>query len=146
MPKSSEWSLALKFTHQNSVCVSTLPHTSHTRCPSHSFYDHLGNIWRESRSPSPCSLLVSRYFLPFGTNTVLSALFSKTYIFSYLSVKGSVLHPCKTILQIVSLLPNNTPVLHTYSSSKSLFNAIKIWSVIEQKCGRWRGRWPESLS
>ena len=32
---SSNWSLSFSFPHQNPACVSLLPHTCHTHCPSH---------------------------------------------------------------------------------------------------------------
>jgi len=45
-PMFSKWSLFLRFTHQNSVYVSPLPHTCYMLHPSHSsrFY-HPNNIW-----------------------------------------------------------------------------------------------------
>jgi hypothetical protein len=88
LSRSSEWSLALKFTHQNSVYISVLPHTCHMRCPSHSFWcHHLGNIWRALQITKPPIMQFSclPYFLTFGTNTVLSALFSNTFCLFFLT-------------------------------------------------------------
>jgi len=35
-PRSSKWSLCLKFRHQNPVCTSPVSHTCHMSSPSHS--------------------------------------------------------------------------------------------------------------
>jgi hypothetical protein len=45
MPGYPQWSLSLRFPHQNPVHASPLPHTCYMPCPSHSsrFY-HLHNI------------------------------------------------------------------------------------------------------
>jgi hypothetical protein len=63
MPRSSKWSLSLRFPCQNPVCTSPFLHTFYTPCPSHSF-DHPYNIWwgvliiRCSLSSPPPSYLV----------------------------------------------------------------------------------------
>ena len=45
-PGSLKWSLSLRFTHQNPVCTSPLPHTCYMPRPSHSsWFDHLNSIW-----------------------------------------------------------------------------------------------------
>ena len=50
MPRSSKWSLPLRFPHQNPVRTSPLPHKSHTTHPSHSFlFDRPNNIWRAAQ-------------------------------------------------------------------------------------------------
>ena len=45
MPGSSNWSLSLRFPHQNPVCTSPCPSKYYTPHPSHSFwFHHLNNI------------------------------------------------------------------------------------------------------
>ena len=45
-PRSSKWSLSLKFLHQNPVYASPLPHTCHMPHPSYSPpHCHSNNIW-----------------------------------------------------------------------------------------------------
>ena len=45
MPACSQWSFYIRFPHQNPVCTSSLPHTCHMPCPSHSsWFDHPSNI------------------------------------------------------------------------------------------------------
>jgi hypothetical protein len=42
---SPRLSLSLRFPHQNPICTSTIPHTCHMPCPSHSSCDHANDIW-----------------------------------------------------------------------------------------------------
>ena len=42
---SSKWSLSLRFSHQNPVCTSTLPHKHYMPRPSHSSWFAHPNIW-----------------------------------------------------------------------------------------------------
>ena len=62
MPRSPQWSLSLRFPHQDPIRPPLLPHTRHMPCPSHSsrFYHRtiLGEEYR-SLSSSLCSLLHS---------------------------------------------------------------------------------------
>jgi hypothetical protein len=45
MPGSLRWSLSLRFSHQNSVYTSSVPHTCYIPHPSHSSqFDHLNSI------------------------------------------------------------------------------------------------------
>jgi len=45
-PRSSKWSLYLRFLHQNSVYIPPLLHTLYMSRPSHSSrFDHPNNIW-----------------------------------------------------------------------------------------------------
>ena len=110
MPRSSEWSLALKFTYQNSVYVSILspPPTCHMRCPSHSFlYYHLGKIWRALQITKP-------FIMQFSCLPLLPAVCHKyrsqrpilehlLSIFLTLVWKSQVPHPYKTIFKIMFL-------------------------------------------
>ena len=62
MSRSPQWSLSLRFPHQDPIRPPLLPHTRHMPCPSHSsrFYHRtiLGEEYR-SLSSSLCSLLHS---------------------------------------------------------------------------------------
>ena len=69
-PRSSKWSLPLRFPDENSICTSLLPHTCYLHFPSHSSrFDNLNTIWWGVQtiklliiqfSPLPC------YFVPLG--------------------------------------------------------------------------------
>jgi hypothetical protein len=70
MPGSYKWSLSLRFSHQNLVYTSTVPHTCYMPCPHNlSQFDHLNNIHWEVQiikllimlfSPFPCYLIPLR--------------------------------------------------------------------------------------
>jgi hypothetical protein len=108
MPRSSEWSLALTFTHQNSVYITILPQTCHMRCPSHSSWsDHLANIWRALQIAKPLITQFSCLPLPptfrhkyRPQRPVLEHLLP---VFLTLVWKPQVPHPYKTIIKIMFL-------------------------------------------
>ena len=81
-PGSSKWSASLRFSHQNHVRTSRLPHAWYMPCPSQcSWFDHLNNVWWECRawSSSLCILLHSLVASSLlGPNILLRTLFSKT--------------------------------------------------------------------
>jgi hypothetical protein len=70
MPGSSKWSLCFRFSHQNPVSTSPLPHKCYMPCPSHSSrFNHPNNIWWRVQiinllimqfSPLPCYLVLLR--------------------------------------------------------------------------------------
>ena len=98
-PRSSKWSLPLRFPHQNPVFTSPLHHTCYMSRPSHSSrFDHRNNIWWAVQiilhSPVTSSLLIQ--ILP-------SAPYSQTpSTFSRPSMWDQVSHPykatCKSIV------------------------------------------------
>ena len=105
VPVSPQWSLSLKFPHQNPV--HTLSSRLRTTCPAHFFLlDFItrkifGEHYR-SLSSLLCSILHSPVTsFPLGPNILLSTLFSNTLsLGSSLEVSG---HISPTYLQISSL-------------------------------------------
>ena len=97
-------SLALRFSHQNPVCTSSLRHTSYRLHPSHfSWFDHPINIWWGVQV-SLCSLLHSPVTssLP-GPNIFLSTLFSNILsLRSFVSVRDQVSQPHRSTGKISS--------------------------------------------
>ena len=93
---SSKWSLSLRFSHQNLVHTSPLPHMCYMCRPSHSsrFY-HMNNIgWSFSLRSFLHSLVTSFLLDP---NILLNILFSNTLsLRSSLNVRHQVSHPYKT--------------------------------------------------
>jgi hypothetical protein len=85
MPGSSNWSLSLRFLHQNPVCTlsSHLLHTCYMPCPFHSSsFVHMNNIWWAIQiikllimqfSPLPC------FLIPIRLQVFSPAPYSQTY-------------------------------------------------------------------
>jgi hypothetical protein len=64
-PGSSQWSLSLRFPHQNPVHASPLPQPSYMPCPSHSswFYHPHNSGWGVKIMKSLTYLLLSPFFM-----------------------------------------------------------------------------------
>ena len=81
-PESSKWSLYLRFSHQNPVYASPLPHARYMPHSSHySRFNHPNNIgWVQILSSSLCSFLHSYYVTSslLGPTILLSTLLSNT--------------------------------------------------------------------
>jgi len=102
----SEWSLSLRFPHQNPVCASPLPICA--TCPAHLIllYFITRTIFGEkyrSLSSSLCSFLHSPFTLShLGQNILLSTLFSNTLsLRSSLNVSDQVSHSYKTTSNVI---------------------------------------------
>jgi len=83
-PRSSKWSLSLRFAHQNPVCTSSPPHSCHQPCPSHaSRFDHPNNFWSAVQLMKVLTMqssLLPWYLVPLTPNIFLSVLFWKIRI------------------------------------------------------------------
>ena len=107
-PRSSQWSLSLRFPHQDPIHPPVLTHMCHMPSPSHSswFFTRtiLGEEYR-SLSSSLCSLLQSPITLSLlGLNILLNTMFSNTLGFlSSHNVNDQVSHPYKTNGKIIFL-------------------------------------------
>ena len=113
---SSVWSLSFMFPHQNSICISPLPHTRYMHRPSHSSrFDHPNNIWWAVQiiKLSLCSFLHSPVTSSIlDPNILLNTLFSNPLsLRSSLSVSGQVSHPYKTTGKIIVLYSVYVPAL-----------------------------------
>ena len=107
-PRSPQWSLSLRFPHQDPIHPPLLTHTRHMLSPSHSSrFHHPHNIgWGvQIFSFSLCSLLhspITSFLL--GPNILLNTIFSNTLSFhSSLNVSDQVSHPYKTTGKIIVL-------------------------------------------
>jgi len=107
-PRSPQWSLSLRFPHQEHISPPLLTHTRHMPSPSHSsqFY-HPHNIgWGvQIINSSLCSLLHSPITSSLlGPNILLNTMFSNTTSFlSSLNVSDQVSHSYKTTGKIIVL-------------------------------------------
>jgi len=62
---SSKWSLVLRFSHQNLVCISILLDAYHTSCPPHSSgFDYPNNIWWRVQIMNPFNIQIRSSGLP----------------------------------------------------------------------------------
>jgi len=101
MPGSPQWSLSLRFPHQNPVDTSPLPHTLYMPRQSHSsrFY-HPNNIgWGTHQSSSLGSFLHS----PVTSSTLGPNILNTLSLRSSLNVSDQVSHPYKTTGKIIVL-------------------------------------------
>ena len=109
-PRSPQWSLSLRFPHQNPIHPLSLP--IRTTCPAHlillDFITHtiLGEEYR-SFSSSLCNLLHSPVTSSLlGQNILLNTMFSNTLSFlSSCNVSNQVSHPY-SILYYMQKIPN----------------------------------------
>ena len=106
---SSNWSLSLRFPHQNPVCNFPLTHTFHMPRPSQScLFDHPHFIWwavQIIKLLIMCLLQSSVTSSPLDTNTFLSTTFSNILrLRSSLNVSDQVSHPYKILLLLLLLL------------------------------------------
>ena len=109
MPRSPQWSLSLRFPHQDPIHPPLLTHTRHMPSPSHSslFY-HPHNIgWgvKNHFSSSLCNVLHSPVTSSLlGRNIPINTIFSNTLSFlSSRNVSDQVSHPYKTTGKIIVL-------------------------------------------
>ena len=108
MLRSPQWSLSLRFPHQDPIRPPLLPHTRHMPCPSHiSRFYHRTILGEEYKSLSSllCSLLHSPVTSSLlGPNILLNTIFSNTISFlSSLNVSDQASHPYKTTGKIIVL-------------------------------------------
>ena len=136
-PRSSNWSLSLRFPHQNPVYISSVSHTRYMPRPSHSSrFDHLNDVqW---------GLQITKLFLmqfpllpchldPSGSNILLIILFSNnSSMRSSLSVSDQVSHPQKTTRNILVLYILTLMLLMSYiygaPSKARNANVVYIWT------------------
>jgi hypothetical protein len=120
LPGSLQWTLSLRFPHQNSIHASLLPHPRYIHLPSHcSRFYHSHNIgWRVQI----IRLLIMKFiqspvtvFLLYP-NILLKTLFSKTLSPRFsLNVSDQVSHPDKPTRKII---------------------VLQCWTVVEM-CGKF---------
>ena len=107
-PRSPQWSLSLRFPHQDPIRPPLLTHTRHMPSASHSsrfYHPHiLGEEYRSLIS-SLCNLLHSPVTSSLlGPNILLNTIFANTLSsLSSLNVNDQVSHPYKTTGKIIVL-------------------------------------------
>ena len=108
MPRSPQWSLSLRFPHQNPIHPLSKP--IRATCPAHLILldfitrTMLGEEYRSFSSSSWCLLHSPVTSSLLGPNILLNTIFSNTLSFlSSLSVSDQVSHPYKTTGKIVVL-------------------------------------------
>ena len=89
-PRSPQWSLALRFPHQDPIRPPLLPHTRHMPCPSHSFYYAYHKICCDSISYSK----YTKY--GFAVCRQLDPQLGRIF-FSYSSLKTGKVFPVHTV-------------------------------------------------
>ena len=111
-PTSPQWSLSLRFPHQDPIHPPLLTYTRHMPSPSHSsrfYHPHYIGWGVQIISSSLCSLLHSPFTSSLlGPNILLNTIFS--YSLSFLSsrnVNYQVSHPYKTTDKIIVLYNDN---------------------------------------
>jgi len=134
-PRSPQWSLYLRFPHQDPIHPPLLTHTRHMPSPSHSsrFYHRtiLGEDYK-SFSSSLCSLLQSPVTSSLlGQNILLNTMFSNTLSFlSSHNVSDQVSHPYKTTDKIIVLYILIFKVLNSNLEDKTF-------------CPEWKQAFPD---
>jgi len=108
VPGSSKGSCSLKFSHQNPVCTSPLPHSA--TCPAHLIlFSFISQVIFDEEYRSLRSSFCGFFHFPvtlslLGPNSLLSSLFFNTLSLHFsLSVSYQVSHPCKMTGKIVVL-------------------------------------------
>ena len=121
-PRSPQWSLSLRFPHQDPLHPPLLTHTRHMPSPSHFITRTILGEQYKSFSSSLCNLLHSPITSSLlGPNILLNTMFSNTLSFlSSLNVSDQASHPYKTtiILALKNLMTVEDEVCN--------------WSVIKQ--------------
>ena len=100
-PKSSKWSVSLRFLHQNCVSTAPVPQTCYMFRPYYSSFDNRNNTWWAEHITK---LLVMQSSPPhvtlslLGPNIFLNTLFLSTLnVCSSVSVRDQVSHQYKTL-------------------------------------------------
>jgi len=140
-PGSTKWYLSLRFSHQNSVYASPLPHTRYMARPSNIFDFITRKILDEeyrSLSWSLCNFLESTVASSLlGPNILLNTLFSNTLslriretnLFNHLKPTGYVMHQQFNIQQFYALPTLYLCVLYLSENKQRLVSltALTVW-------------------
>ena len=104
--RSPQWSLSLRFPHQDPIHPPLLPHTRHMPCPSHSsrFYHPHSIGWGALCTVCKIKLSLFNLHLFIAASSLLIQIFSLSSLFLYTVLRHKFQHPTIRITAVAQWL------------------------------------------